>query len=218
MEPVYKTMTSADWITMILFSSIVFLVIAKSLFYQRFMNFIILPFNNKYIFMYNKKDKLLNGFQVFFTFFQLLNSALFLYLAQHILWPLETGDYPLLYVIILGMIMAFLFIKVFLQLSNGFVFNNSRTISELIFKKLSYFNYSALVMFLANVLLTYLFKGSKAVVIAGFLIVILINVMGWFAVLKNHQKFITSHFFYFILYLCALEIAPFVIIANYLKL
>ncbi len=217
MEPVYKTLTSADWITMILFSSIVFLVISKSLFYQRFMNFIILPFNNKYIFMYNKKDKLLNGFQIFFTFFQLLNSALFVYLAQHILWSPETGDYPFIYPVILGMIIGFIAVKVFLQLSNGFVFNNTRTISELIFKKLSYFNYSALVMFLANVLLTYLFKDSKAVVIAGFLLVILINVMGWFAVLKNHQKFITSHFFYFILYLCALEIAPFVIIANYLK-
>jgi hypothetical protein len=101
-------------------------------------------------------------------------------------------------------------------MGNGFVFNNGKVISEFIFKKLSYFNYSALVAFLANIILTYVFKDSKAVVFTSLFLIVLINAIGWFTIIKNHQKYLTSHFFYFILYLCALEIAPFVIILNYL--
>lgn len=217
MEPVYKTIPVMDWITVILFSSVLCIVIAKRLFYNRFMNFIILPFNNKYIFMYNKKDILLNWFHVFFTLFQLFNFSLFLYLSRSILWPPEGKSYPVIYIIILGLLILFLLVKIFLQLINGFVFNNSKLVSEFIFKKLSYLNYSSLVMFFANVIITYIARDSKSVIFLSIILLLLINMIGWFTILKNHQKFITGHFFYFILYLCALEIAPIVIIANYLK-
>ena len=216
MEPIAKTINTADWITLILFSSVLFIVIAKSLFYSRFLNFIILPFNNKYIFMYNKKDKLLNWFHVFFTIFQLLNFSLFLYLAKDMLFEAKHITYPYIYLIILGSLILFLLVKILLQLGSGFVFNNGKTISEFIFKKLSYFNYSALIVLLANIILTYVLTDSKTVVFTSIFLIILINAIGWFTIIKNHQKYITSHFFYFILYLCALEIAPFVIILNYL--
>ncbi len=71
MEPVLREIVEADWITLIIFSSVIFLVLAKSLFYSRFLNFIILPFNNKYIFLYNKKDRLMNWFHIFFTCFSI---------------------------------------------------------------------------------------------------------------------------------------------------
>ncbi|MEX0289166.1 MAG: DUF4271 domain-containing protein [Flavobacteriaceae bacterium] len=116
MEPVYRTVDTVDWITVILFSSVLFIVIAKSLFYGRFLNFIILPFNNKYIFMYNKKDKLLNWFHVFFTIFKLINFSLFLYLTRDILLEMENRSYLLVYLAILGALILFLIVKFFLQL------------------------------------------------------------------------------------------------------
>ncbi|MBT8312181.1 MAG: DUF4271 domain-containing protein, partial [Eudoraea sp.] len=61
MEPVYRTIISNDWVTLVILISLVLLVIAKILFASRFMTFIILPFNSKYIFMYNKKDRLIHG-------------------------------------------------------------------------------------------------------------------------------------------------------------
>ena len=217
MEPIYRTTTSIDWITVVIFVSILFAAIAKGLFYSRFMNFIILPFNNKYIFMYNKKDKLLNWFHIFFTIFQLLNFSLFIYLAREIFLKPENDHYIMVYWIILALLVLFFFSKIVVQLGNGFVFNNNKIITEFIFKKLSYFNYSSIITFLANLVLAYILKDSKTVVYITIFLILLINAIGWFTILKNHQKFIIAHFFYFILYLCALEIAPFVIIANYLK-
>ncbi|MBT8179175.1 MAG: DUF4271 domain-containing protein, partial [Eudoraea sp.] len=85
MEPVYRTIISNDWVTLVILISLVLLVIAKILFASRFMTFIILPFNSKYIFMYNKKDRLIHGFHLFMTAFQILNFSLYLYWILNIL-------------------------------------------------------------------------------------------------------------------------------------
>ena len=217
MEPVQRVINNIDWITAIIFSSILFMVIAKNLFYNRFLNFIILPFNNKYIFMYNKKDKLLNWFNIFFTIFQLLNFSLFIYLASNILSNSESDKYPVFFSIILGFLFLFLIGKILLQMGGGFVFNNNKIISEFIFKKLSYLNYSSIIMLAANIILTYVLKDSKIIVFVSIFLIVVVNVIGWITIIKNYQKVISGYFFYFILYLCALEIAPIVIIANYLK-
>ena len=217
MEPVERVINNIDWITVIIFSSVLCIVIAKNLFYKRFLNFMILPFNNKYIFMYNKKDKLINWFNIFFTIFQLLNFSLFIYLASNILSNSENDPYPMVFLIILGFLLIFLFGKIFLQIGSGFVFNNNKIISEFIFKKLSYLNFSSIIMLAANIILTYVLNDSKIVVFASIFLIVVVNVIGWITIIKNYQKIISSYFFYFILYLCALEIAPFVIIANYLK-
>ncbi len=169
--------------------------------------------------MYNKKEKLMNWFHIFLTVFQVINFSLFLYLS----WQAFFGSIqdaklnPYLFPIILGSILLFLILKVFIQLANGFIFNSNQTISQLIFKKLSYLNHSGLIMFLANIVLSYVFKDSKAVIYVTFFLIFLINGIGWVTLLRNHQKFIATNFFYFILYLCALEIAPWVIIGSYLK-
>ncbi|MCJ7466512.1 MAG: DUF4271 domain-containing protein [Maribacter sp.] len=217
MEPVLRTIESFDWTTVLLVGSLLLLVIAKNQFYNRFLNFIILPFNNKYIFMFNKKEPLMNWFQVFFSVFQISNLALFLFFIWKLFAPNGDESYTLIFPIILGAILLFEIAKVFLQLGNGFIFGNYKIISEIIFSKLSYLNHSSLLMFMANVILTYVLKDSKIVVYLAVFLILLINAIGWVNVVRIHQKFITNNFFYFILYLCALEIAPFIILGSYLK-
>ncbi len=217
MEPILRTADTADWITILLLSSILLPVLAKSFFYSRFSHFIILPFNNKYIFMYNKKEKLLNWFHIFFTLFQIINFSLFVLLAGKVLFSATEELDPFMYPVILASILGFIFLKVALQLGNGFIFGSSKIISELIFKKLSYLNYTGIVMFVANLILAYVANNSMIVVLVAVFLIMLINVIGWVTLLRNHQKFIATYFFYFILYLCALEISPLIIIGSYLK-
>jgi len=217
MEPILRATENIDWITVLIFSSLLFIVIAKGLFYNRFLNFIILPFNNKYIFMYSKKEKLINWFQFFFTLFLMVNFSLFVFFIwKSFMQSTEETDL-VMFPVILGSLIGFILLKIILQLGNGFIFGANRTISEIIFKKLSYLNHSALIMFLANVILAYLLKDSKLVIYVALALILLVNGIGWVTILRNHQKFITNNFFYFILYLCALEIAPFIIIGSYLK-
>ena len=74
-----------------------------------------------------------------------------------------------------------------------------------------------MIMFIANVVLAYIVKDSQTVIYITFFLILLVNTIGWVTLLRNHQNFIAGNFFYFILYLCALEIAPWVIIGSYLN-
>jgi hypothetical protein len=217
MEAELRIIQQSDWISVVIFLSILLIVIAKQLFQSRFFNFIILPFNNKYIALYSKKDKMLHGFHIMFTGFQLLNTALYIYLIYDVLIGHQSTSGVLEYGLILGILVLFILIKVLLQLANGFVFNNVRTMADFVYKKHTYLNYSGMVMLLSNISLTYIFKGSDTVVYLSLFLILLINIIGFITTLKYHQKLISSYFFYFILYLCALEIAPLILIATYLK-
>ncbi len=217
MESILRNSADNSWITLLIFGSLIFVIVAKKLFHARFLNFIILPFNNKYIFMYNKKEKLGNWFHVFFTIFQIINFSLFLFLSYQILVSDVNYSKPVIYFVILGGLVLFLTLKIILQLSNGFVFNNNKIITEIIFKKMSYLNHSSILMFIANVILTYIAKDSSIVVYITISLVILENSIGLIDLLKNHQKFLANNFFYFILYLCALEIGPIIIVRSLLK-
>ena len=217
MEAVDRMVLSNDWITGILLLSLLCMVFAKELFYNRFLNFIILPFNNKYIFLYNKKGRLLSGFHLAFSLFQILNLSLFVYLGS-LSWGHESRwGSSFVYPVILGGLLAFILLKIGLQLTAGYIFDREKLVNSLIFKKISYLNYSTLVLFAANLLLTYLLPQSKAIVLAGFSLALLVNIIGWITILKMHQKYVSTHFFYFILYLCALEMAPLVIISYALN-
>ncbi len=217
MEAELRIIQESDWITIVILLSILMMVIAKQLFQSRFFNFIILPFNNKYIALYSKKDKMLHGFHIMFTGFQLLNTALYIYLVYNVLLGQQSTSGLLGYGLILGILILFILFKVLLQLANGFVFNNIKTIADFIYKKHTYLNYSGMIMLLSNISLTYIFRGSEALVYLSLFLILLINTLGFITTLKYHQKLISSYFFYFILYLCALEIAPLIFIAKYLK-
>ncbi len=217
MEPVIRQIGETDWITVIIFTSALFLVLAKAIFYSRFMNFIILPFNSKYVFLYNKKDRLLNGFNLLFGIFLLLNFSLFLYYGVVFFRPEGMISSLLLFSIITIFLFLFLLAKILTQLSSGAIFNSSSIISQIVFKKITYLYYSGLVMFLINLLLTYVFIASREIYLLGAVLATIILIIGWTTVIKTHLKFVTSYFFYFILYLCALEIAPLIIILNTLN-
>ena len=217
MEIVYRNVESLDWVTLTILTGLLLLTLSKYLFKGMFSNFIILPFNNKYLALYNKKGKLLNWFHSLLTFFQLINFSLFVYLSQTVLFPESTKNTPALFFIAMGVLMAYLLIKIGMQLINGYVFDANELVAGLIFSKISYFNYSSGIAFMANIMLTYVLNESKPVIYVAIFSIILINSIGLVNALRNHQKLLSINVFYFILYLCALEIAPIVIIGSYLN-
>ena len=217
MEIIYRNIDSLDWITLIIFISLIVLALSKYLFKGMFTNFIILPFNNKYLTLYNKKGKLFNWFHILLTFFQLINFSLFAFLAKHIISSQSIAVYPIIFFAVLGILIMYLLTKIGVQIANGFVFNANEVVTEIIFNKISYFNYSSCIAFIANIILAYILKDSKPVVYISIFCIFLVNGIGLVNTLRNHQKLISINLFYFILYLCALEIAPLVLIGSYLN-
>ncbi len=217
MNPIDKVVVSLDWITIVLFASMVVLALGKYLFQSKFLNFIILPFNNRYVVLYNKKGRLLNWFHILLTIFQLINFSLFLFFVQKTFFDAQSNSNLFIFFVIAGVLLLFQLIKLLLQFTKGYIFNTTNLVSELQFNKISYLNHSSLVMFISNVLLAYIFKDSRIIIYSTIILIVSINIIGLVKLLKNYQKAIIPYFFYFILYLCALEIAPLVIVGSYLK-
>ncbi len=217
MNPIDKVVVSLDWITIVLFVSMIVLALGKYLFQSKFLNFIILPFNNRYVVLYNKKGRLLNWFHILLTIFQLINFSLFLFFVQKVFFDAQSSSSLFIFFVIAGVLLLFQLIKLLLQFLKGYIFNTTSLISELQFNKISYLNHSSLVMFISNVLLAYIFKDSRIIIYSTIILIVSINIIGLVKLLKNYQKAIIPYFFYFILYLCALEIAPLVIVGSYLK-
>lgn len=217
MNPIARSIESVDWMTILILLGLVLLTLGKYLYQTRFMSFLILPFNNKYISLYNKKGRLLSWFHLLMTLFQIINISLFAYLALKTLLPDVLVQMPSPFLMMLALTTLFLLIKIVLQLTKGYVFNTQSLVNQIIYHKLSYFNYGGLVMFAINIIFIYVTGSSKPVIYGGIFLIMVINIIGLVNILKNHQKVIISNVFYFILYLCTLEIAPFVLISGYLK-
>jgi len=149
--------------------------------------------------------------------FQVINTTLFIFFIWRSYFNPTEAKNPYIFPLLLAGVFLFMGAKTMAQLFNGFIFNSYKTFNELIFKKLTYFNYSGIILFIANVFLAYIFIDSKITIIIALILFFAINTIGWIAVLNNYQKFISTYFFYFILYLCALEIAPLVIMGSFLK-
>lgn len=206
-----------DWMTLTLFVGLVVLALGKYLFHKKFLNFIILPFNDKYILLHNKKGQFSHWFHLLLTLFQIINLSLFIFLVLQTfdLFPFEKTITN--YIIILGFLALFELVKFLLQMFTGFVFNNLSLMGSLIFSKISYLNYSSIVIAVANILLIYITTNSKTIIYVALSLIFLINGIGITKVLKNNQKALFPYFVYFILYLCTLEIAPLVLIGSYFK-
>nr|WP_297787205.1 DUF4271 domain-containing protein [uncultured Allomuricauda sp.] len=203
--------------TITLFVGLVVLALGKYLYHKKFLNFIILPFNDKYILLHNKKGQFSHWFHLLLTLFQLINLSLFIFLAIHVFEVIPNEKSVITYLIVLGFLALFELVKFLLQMFTGFVFENTSLISGFIFSKISYLNYSSIILSIANILLIYITTSSKTTIYVAIILILLINGIGAAKLLKNHQKALFPYFMYFILYLCTLEIAPLVLIGSYLK-
>jgi hypothetical protein len=217
MELEYRPLETLDWITILILFSLLVLASGKYYHPSRFMNFISLPLNDKYVSLYERGALFFNGFHLSITLFQIVNYALFIYLAKEVLLGSsgaisQYGFYP-----VLGGLVLFLALKTIMQLGQGYIFQLESLVADLIFYKSSYFNYSSLLIFLVNVCLVYVWPNSTLLIYLALGLVVLINSVGLLSVLKHHQNLIRANLIYFILYLCTLEIAPIVLFGSYLK-
>ncbi|MFM1878616.1 MAG: hypothetical protein RLZZ241_1482 [Bacteroidota bacterium] len=217
MEVIVRTTTSNDWITGIFLLSLLLLVLAREIFDNRFTTFTSLVFSNKYVVTFNKIGRFSVGFNLLMSVFQLLNFGLFFYIAFHLLGPNFVHIKRINYSSIILGLMAFYVFKICIQLLTGYIFNIHKFIRTYLIQKWTYLNFSAFAIFLLNLLLAYAAPESKTLIFLGLGLITTVNLIGWFTLINSNLKFLTTHFFYFILYLCSLEIAPLVIVPYVLN-
>ncbi len=202
---------SNEWFTIIIVICLSILAITKYLFPVRFLDFLATPGNSKYLKVYARDQKFIDLFDgLLYSNFS-ISLALFIFLVykNHI----QAIDFEILLFlkIVFGVASLFL-IKILLERLIGSLFELDELVDSYLFQKTSYKNYLGIILFPVNLLLIFTIIPTRDVLISIAFILAVINFTGFITSFKTHQKLIISNLFYFILYICAFEIAPYIIL------
>ena len=202
---------SQDWVTIILLMVIALIVYAKLTNNERFYRLQSLFFNTSYISEYSKTTPLLiNVFNVVFYIISVLTISLTIIVIIQKINP-ETNEITIgFYFKTVVLVFLFTTVRYFVGALLGVLFENEKEQKYFSFLKLSYLSFLSLII---TPLLIINFYSQSATFTSIFIVITLLLVgFSYFLIFKNNPSFIFKRMFYFILYLCALEIAPLLII------
>ncbi len=214
MDVLYQPLASYNnWVILVLIFMLFLLFVIKKYFNQRFSNQLRLITQKIWFPNLNKSYTLIiNFYNILFLLIICFSLAfiLLIYIDNYTSFVVENSFYLFLKIsFYLGLFFIF---KQFLNLLFSVVFNLNLLMHKLVYIKISYLNFLGLFVFIwlpfvlfSNGINLFLFK------IAG-IITLLLAVYFYYLIIKNNLKVISKHFFYFILYLCTLEIAPIILL------
>ncbi|MFC6860013.1 DUF4271 domain-containing protein [Zunongwangia atlantica] len=212
MQAIERYTEPLDWITIIFIICFILIVLVRNLYTNRFNEFLYILTSNKFMLFKGKENNAFHGFNILlFSVNALSISVLIFWFYKYYTNP-SPANYLFIYIRILTAYVCFILLKFGVEKIISNIFNIDKVIDIYLFQKLSYRNYIALLVFPITLLLIYTLNISDLWVygVAGF--ILLANLTGIFNIFKQYQKLISANWFYFILYLCALEIAPYFIL------
>jgi len=196
--------------------SLLLVSLAKLIDESKFSEFVSIAISKKYFLSAQREDNyLFNRFNIILFFVQIISLSLFLY--QVLLRLSVVVDQGFLtFIKIAVFLTAFVLLKFFIEKLIGFVIGLNEFVNQFNFIKLSYRNNIGIYFVAINIFL-YLTESLTIIHQVAYLAIYLIlSAIGFVRMFNFFQKEIPPHIFYFILYLCALEIAPYAILYKLL--
>ncbi|GAA0872499.1 DUF4271 domain-containing protein [Gangjinia marincola] len=213
MDFIERTYTSNDWISFVLLFILTVLVIIKLLNREQFLVFVQLPFTGRFSGI-TPKNSLANVFNGLFFLVHVLSMALLV--GFFIRLTYQNQEPQLLsftkYIQIAVAYSVFLLGKYLIEKIVASIFNVEHLIDQYLYYKISFKSYLSFIVIPVCILFTYTFTGSYILIVIGLGIVGLFNLLFLINYFIKNQEVILVNWLYFILYLCALEIGPYVIL------
>lgn len=197
-----------DWITLLFVLSFAIIAITKSVYENRFGDFINLLFSDKYSKIYRDSSHLKSGFTISLFLVQVISFAFFIQFSLSLFGYASKTDW-ILYIQIITFLIFFILSKYLIEKIIATAFNIEEFVEQFNLQKVTYRTYIGLFILPINVILFYYDSISKNIPLIIILMILIFNILTYLISIKNYQKLIFSKLFYFILYLCTLEIAPY---------
>lgn len=212
LEAIERYAVSQDWITLLLLLVLVILMVAKYSFPQRFQDFLLLFATDKYLLLKGKQPKIFHPFNILFFVINIISASLFIFLFYTQLTN-NTPERPVVvFLRIATAYTTFVLLKFSLEKILANIISLDAKMDYYLFHKLSYRNYMALALLPVSMAFIYTWNPTLTALYICIFIILLLNFIAVVSTYKKNQQFISSHWFYFILYLCALEIGPYFIL------
>jgi len=203
------------WATALFVLTFAVVAITKSAYETRFSEFSKLIISDKYAKIYRDNSHMKSSFTVGLFFVQIISFAFFIQLAMHIFSEnskaaeivLKT-DW-ILFIQIATFLLYFILAKYLVEKIVATSFNIEEFVDLFNLQKVTYRTYIGVLLLPINAVLFYYDNIPSIVPLAIIGISLCISIYSYFISIKTYQNAIISKLFYFILYLCALEIAPY---------
>ncbi|MBS7320492.1 MAG: DUF4271 domain-containing protein [Myroides sp.] len=205
---------SFDWATVLFVLTFATIVVTRLTFARRFEDFIKLAVSNKYLSTYRDTNNLKSGFTISMFFVQMVSLSLFVHYFISLTGFTALHSFST-YLRILSILMFFVLVKYFLEKIIAVCFNMEDFAEQYNLLKVSYRSFLGLLLFPIVAILFYNTFQYPYFIWAVVGLFVLFNIVLYGLLLKNYQKVFSKFLFYFILYLCTFEIAPYVILYHW---
>ena len=203
-----RIIENKDWATILFFVCLILVAITKSAFENRFSDFSKLAYSDKYTKIYRDSSQMMGWFPIALFIVHLISLAFFIFLLLSYFGYSSRTDW-VVYVQILTLLGVFILSKYLIEKIVATAFNIEEQIDQFNLQKVSYRTYVGVMLLPLNIVLFYNESISITVVYVVIAVILIINLLTYLNSLKTYQNLIIGKLFYFILYLCALEIAPY---------
>ena len=207
-EFIPRIVENKDWITIIFIVTIGLVVITKAAFENRFSDFVGLLVNNKYLKVYKDTSNLMSWFTILLFVVQLVSFSFFILLVLSY-FGYTTKTNWVSFIQIFTFLSFFVLSKFLVEKIIAASFNIESFIEQFNLFKVSYRTYVGLLLLPVNIVLFYTNLMNSYVILGVLVILLIVNSVTYLVSLRNYQNLFLSKLFYFILYICALEIAPY---------
>ena len=203
-----RIIENKDWATILFVLSFAIIAITKSTFETRFSDFSKLIVSDKYNKIYKESSQLFSWFNIALMFVLFVSMSFFILLLLDFYEMASKYDW-IVFIQLITISTVFILGKFLIEKIIAVAFDFEELIEQYNLQKVNYRTYISLCLLPINMLLYYTNNLSIFVIYVLIALVLIANVLSYLNSLKIYQKFIIGKLFYFILYLCTLEIAPY---------
>ena len=210
-----RIIANKDWATLLFIFCVGIIATNKSISAVRFNEFVRLAYSNKCTKMYRDSSNLMSGFTVSMFVLQLISLSFFILLVLNQFGKVATKTDYIAYIQIFTFLSVFILSKFLIEKIITTAFKMEEFNEQFNLLKVNYRAYFGLILIPINILLFYNSFDSNIFFWILLIALFAINIVTYLVTLKLYQNFVMRKIFYFILYLCTLEIAPYYFIYNW---
>ncbi|HSD07229.1 DUF4271 domain-containing protein [Flavobacterium sp.] len=199
---------TSDWVTIVFILTLGIIATTKSLYENRFEDFTKLIFSDKYARIYRDSSHLMGVFSISLFFVQIISFSFFIQILLSRFGYGEKTDW-VLFIQIFTFVIYFILSKFLIEKIIATTFQIEELVEQFNLQKVTYRTYVGLLLLPVDIILFYYDSILKNIPLIVLYSILALNVLLYLFSIKNYRKEIFSKLFYFILYLCTLEIAPY---------
>ena len=209
-----RIIESKDWATVLFVLCVGIIAVNKTISSVRFNEFIRLAYSDKYTKIYKDSSNLMSGFTVSMFVLQLFSFSFFTLLVLNQFGKADKTN-GIVFIQIFTFLTVFILSKFLIEKIVATAFKIEEFNEQFNLLKVNYRAYFGFILLPVNIILFYNTFDSKLFFWILLVALFVINITTYIVALKLYQNLLMRKIFYFILYLCTLEIAPYYFIYNW---